>query len=72
MDELELRFQSSGTSALIAISEDIKSHWISLRPRVVFENLKALMSSQSLCGTARPDSLHKVHEVQILDDCREL
>jgi len=72
MDEQELGLQSLGTRALMATLEEIQPHWISLRPRVVLESPKALMSSQYLCGTARPDSLHIVHEVQIQDQHGEL
>jgi len=56
----------------MATLEEIQPHRISLRPRVVLESPKALMSSQSLCGTARPDSSHIVHEVQIRDQHGEL
>jgi len=56
----------------MATLEDIHPHWISLRPRVVLVGPKAIMSSQYLCGTARPDSLHVVHEVQIRDQHGEL
>jgi hypothetical protein len=72
MDERELGLQSLGTRALMATLEEIQPHRISLRPRVVLESPKALMSSQYLCGTARPDSSHIVHEVQIRDQHGEL
>ena len=72
MDERELGLQPLGTRALMATLEQIQLHRISLRPRVVLESPKALMSSQYLCGTARPDSLHIVHEVQIRDQHGEL
>jgi hypothetical protein len=65
MDERELGLPSLGTSVLMATLEEIQQHRISLRPRVVLETPKALMSSQYLCGTARPDSSHIVHEAQI-------
>jgi hypothetical protein len=64
--------QSLGTRALMATLEEIQPHRISLRPRVVLESPKALMSSQYLCGTARPDSSHIVHKVQIRDQHGEL
>jgi len=51
----------------MATLEEVQPHRISLRPRVVLESLKAQMSCQYLCGTARPDSSHIVHEVQIRD-----
>jgi len=51
----------------MATLEEIQPHRISLRPRVVLESPKALMSGQYWSGTARPDSSHIVHEVQIRD-----
>jgi len=56
----------------MATLEEIQPHRISLRPRVVLESPKALMSSQYLCGTPRPNSSHIVHEVQIRDQHGEL
>ena len=56
----------------MATLEGIQPHQMSLRPRVVLESPKALMSSQYLCGTARPDSSHIVHKVQIRDQYEEL
>jgi len=56
----------------MATLEEIQPHRISLRPRVVLESPKALMSSKYLCGMARPDSSHIVHEVQIQDQHGEL
>jgi len=65
MDERELGLQSMGTRKLMASLEEIQPYRISLKPRVVFESPKALISSQYLCGMARPDSSHIVNEVQI-------
>jgi hypothetical protein len=72
MDEWELGLQSLGMRALMATLEEIQPHRISLRPRVVLESPKALMSSQYLCGTARRDSSHFVHKVEIRDQHGEL
>jgi len=72
MDEWELGLQSLGTRALMATLEEVQPHRISLRPRVVLESPKALMSSKYLYGTARLDSSHIVHEVQIRDQHGEL
>jgi hypothetical protein len=56
----------------MATLEEIQLHQISLRPSVVLESPTALMSGHYLCGTARPNSLQIVHEVQIRDQHREL
>ena len=64
--------QSSGTRALMATLGEIQPHRVALWPRVVFESPKALMSSQYLCGMARADSSHIVHEVQIQNQHGEL
>jgi len=65
MDERELGLPSLGTRALLETWEEIQLHRISLRPMVVLQNPKALISSQYLCGMERPDSSHIVHKVQI-------
>jgi len=72
MDERELGLQSLGTRALMATLQEIQPHRISPRPRVVLKSSKALMSSQYLCGTARLDSSHIVHEVKMRDQHGEL
>jgi hypothetical protein len=64
MDEWDPGLQSSGTRVLIATLQEIQPHRISLRPRVVFECAKCLMSSQYLCCTESPDSSHIVHDLQ--------
>jgi len=72
MDELWLGLRSLGTRVLMGTLAGIQPHPISLKLRVVLESPKDLMSGQSLYGTARPDSSHNVHEVQIRDQYREL
>jgi hypothetical protein len=72
MDERELGLQSLGMRALMATLEEIQPHRISLRPRVALESPKALMSSQYLSESARPDSSHIVHKVEIRDQHGEL
>ena len=72
MDEWELGLLSLGTRALMATLDEIQPHRISLRPRVVLESPKALISSHYFCGTAGPDSSHIIHEVQICDQHGEL
>jgi len=72
MDERELGLKSLGMRALMATLEEIEPHQIPLRPSVVLDSPKALMSGQYLCGTARPDASHIVHAVQIRDQPREL
>ena len=72
MDEPEVGLQSLCMRVLRATLEEIQPHRISLRLWVVFDSPKALMLSQYLCGTRRPDSSHAVHKVQIRDPHREL
>jgi hypothetical protein len=55
MDKQELGMQSLGMRALMATLDEIQPHQISLMPRVVLESPTALMSTQYLCGMARPD-----------------
>jgi len=64
MGELKLGLQSLGEPVWMATAEDIQLDWISLKPRVVLQSPKALMSSRSLCGMAREDSSHGVHKFQ--------
>jgi len=72
MDERKIALQSLGMRVLMTTLHEIQPHQISLRSRVVSDSPKALMSSQDLGGTARPDSSHTVHEVQIRDQHGEL
>jgi len=53
--------------ALMATMDSLQPHRIALKSRVVLESPKALMSSQYLCGTSRPDTSHIVHDVFIRD-----
>jgi hypothetical protein len=53
--------------ALIATMDSIQPHRIALNSRVLLESPKALMSSQYICGTSRPDTSHIVEDVFIRD-----
>jgi hypothetical protein len=44
--------------------DEIQPHRIALKSRVILEG-QALMSSQYLCGTERPDSVQIIHEVLV-------
>jgi len=72
LEELDLGMPHSSTRALISTLEEIHRDQTSFRPRISLDSLKALMSSQYLCWTARPDWSHIAHEVQIWDQHREI
>jgi hypothetical protein len=55
----------------MATMDSIQPHRIALKSRVLLESPKALMSSQYLCGTSRPDTSHIVHDVFTRDGCGE-
>jgi hypothetical protein len=57
---------------LMATMDSIQPHRIALKSRVLLESPKALMSSQYLCGTSRPDTSHIIHEVFIRDGNGEM
>jgi len=57
---------------LMATMDTIQPHWIALESRVLFESPKALLSSQYLCGTSRPDTSHIIHKVFIRDGHGEM
>jgi len=72
MDEWEIGFQSLGMRASKATLERIQPDQILLRPRLVLESPKAVMTTQYIGVMARPDSSHIVDEIQIRDQHREL
>jgi len=57
---------------LMATMDSTQPHRIALKSRVLLESPKALMSSQYLCGTSRPDISHIIHEVFIRDGNGEM
>jgi hypothetical protein len=57
---------------LMAMMDSIQPHRIALKSRVLLESPKALMSSQYLCGTPRPDMSHIIHKVCIRDGNGEM
>lgn len=70
-DDLDHGFLHVGhTWALMTTLNQIQLHWISWRPRVPLSSLKAVMSSQYLCGLGIQDSSHIVLEVQIRNQPR--
>lgn len=68
VDDDELGLARTATRALLAtIDERTSPHRIALKPRVILEAPYAYLSSQYLCGTARPSTSHVIHDVQIAD-----
>jgi len=61
---MELGLENLGNRAIFATLDKIQPHRIALKSRVILEG-QALMSSQYVCGTDRPDSAHIVHEVLV-------
>jgi hypothetical protein len=66
-DKAELGLERLAMQTLMATMDSIQSHQISLNSRVLLESTKALMSSQYVCGTSRPDMSLMIHEVLIRD-----
>jgi hypothetical protein len=64
---MELGMKKLGAQALMATLDEVQSHPISLKLRVILESPRARMVSQYRCSTKIPDSTHLVHEVQIRD-----
>jgi len=64
LDDPELVLENLGNRALFATLDEIQPHRITLKSRVILEG-RALMSSQYLWGTERPDSAHIIHEVLV-------
>jgi hypothetical protein len=61
---MELGLENLGNRTLFATLDEIQPHRIALKSRVILEG-RAVISSQYLCGTERPDSVHIVHEVHV-------
>jgi len=57
---------------MIATMESIQLHRIAMKSQVLLESRKALMSSQYLCGTSRPDPSHIIPKVFIRDGSEEM
>jgi len=57
---------------LMATRDSIQSHQIALKSRVLLDSAKALVSSQYMCSTSRPDTSHIIHEVLIRDGSGEM
>jgi len=49
----------------MATLNSIEQHQITSKSRVVLESPEALMSSQYVCGTSRPDTAHIIHNLSI-------
>jgi hypothetical protein len=56
----------------MATMDSKQPHPIALKSRVLLESPKALMSSQYICGTFRPDTSHSIHDVSISDGNGEM
>jgi hypothetical protein len=56
----------------MATMDSIQPHQISLKSMVLLESPKALMPSQYLCGTSRPDMSHIIHDVLLRDGSGEM
>jgi len=67
VDDAELGMEKLGAGALMATLDEVKPHLVALKSRVILESPRAVMSSQYLCGTTRPDTAHIVHEVEVRD-----
>jgi hypothetical protein len=50
---------------LMVTMDSIQPHQNALKSRMFLESPKALMSSQYLCSTSRPDTSHIIHKVFI-------
>jgi len=57
---------------LMVMMDSIQPHQIALKSRVLLESPKALMSSQYISGTSRPDTSHMMQEVFIRDGSGEM
>jgi len=57
---------------LMAMMDSIQQHRIALKSSVLLESPNALMSTQYLCGTSRPDTSHNIHELFIIDGHGEM
>ena len=69
---MELGLEKLAMQTLMATMDSIQPHRIALKSRVLLESPKALMSSQYLCGTSRPDTSHIIHEVFVRDGNGEM
>jgi hypothetical protein len=69
---MELGLERLAMQTFMAMMYSIQPHRIALKSRVVLESPKALMSSQYLCGTSRPDTSHIIHEVSTRDGSGEM
>jgi hypothetical protein len=56
----------------VAMLDSIQLHWNALKATLLLSSPKAHMSSQYLCGRARPDTSNNIHEVFIRDDSGEM
>jgi hypothetical protein len=65
VDDTELRIEKLGARALMASLDAVKPHLVALKSRAILESFRAVMSSQYLYGTTRPDTAHIVHEVAV-------
>jgi len=61
---MELGMENLGNRALFATLDEIQPHRIALKSKVILEG-RAVMSSQYLCGTERPDLVYIIHEVLV-------
>ena len=65
-DDNELGLERLSMRSLLASFDKPFTNRITLQPNIVLERSQH-MSSQYLCGTARPSTCHVVHEVMVMD-----
>ena len=63
----ELGLEMIRMRSLMATLDEIQPHRIAMKSRVILKPPPALMSSQYLCGTTKPDTSHIVHEHYVRD-----
>jgi len=64
-DEAEINLARLAMQTVMPMINSIQPRQIALQSRGVLERHNAVMSSQYLCGTPRPEKSHIIHEVSI-------